>query len=384
MILEGNSHNELINPGTMSHYKASGLYVMEGELTIEGEDTSYLLAVSKVDESTVGAGIMVNGGRLTIKGGHITAAGSGFDISGNSTGAGINVRSTGQPVLNNNAFLTIEGGTVIAVGRRGGAGIGGAFMGMDNILQPVGNINITGGVVIAKGQDRNDNGGGAGIGGGGRHGDSPQSSYNGGVVKITGGTVIAEGGDGYTDDDAHDGGSGIGGGGKSKNTDVNAAIGGDGGMVDIHGGTVYVKGGVDALGIGPGKGSKPEVLEQGSIEFYESGYGANAVISITGGALVFASSVNHSGYNNGGNTDEGILIGGPSPIPRRSSEPVQLPVNELEFPAALGLITFTPDYAHDKRMNVFVPLKKAKKPKFFPKCFVQRRSDVGRGTIFAN
>ena len=50
--------------------------------------------------------------------------------------------------------------------------------------------------------------------------------------------------------------------------------------------------------------------------------------------------------------------------------------------SATGAVTAAS--THDKRMNVFVPLKKAKKPKFFPKCFVQRRSDVGRGTIFAN
>ena len=333
MYLANGSVNELINPynseNTEANFKVSGLLVEDrAELTIKSEnekrDEGSLIAVSSGGDGVYGAGIMVNdGGTLTIeKGVKVTAAGSGLPGQTNeSTGAGIGVFGS--------ATLNIAGGTVIAVGGKSGAGIGGSSW-KDDSPQPVGTINISGGVVIAKSQEQREEtgGGGAGIGSGGRLGSGSASPNAGGTVNISGGVVIAEGGSGYTNNvSPNDGGAGIGGGGSSSNSTGESAVGGEGGNVTISGGTVYARGGKDAPGIGPGKGSS-------ATQPY--GTATNLTITPPASGLVFASSImsTTTTYDAGGHTTDGILVG-------TSLQPTVPPPNELEFSAPSGrLITF--------------------------------------------
>jgi hypothetical protein len=120
--------------------------------------------------------------------------------------------------------VTIRGGTVMAMGEDGGAGIGGSGHGDG------GAVTITGGEVLASGAK-----GGAGIGGG--------SGASAGIVTISGGTITARG---SSNDSGDRIGAGIGGGAK----------GGDN-RVYISGGSVKAVAGLDSVdGIGPGSDSE--------------------------------------------------------------------------------------------------------------------------------
>ncbi len=141
------------------------------------------------------------GGTVTINGGTVTAMGgyNAAGIGGGWAGAG--------------GTVTINGGTVMVTGGSSGAGIGGGYKGAG------GTVTINGGRVTATGSTS-----GAGIGGG--------DDGAAGIVTINGGTVMATGGN-Y--------GAGIGGGYE-----------GAGGTVTINGGVVTAMGGLDGAGIGGG------------------------------------------------------------------------------------------------------------------------------------
>ena len=191
------------------------------------------------------------------------------------------------------------GGTIIAQGYKGGAGIGGMYADHSNkgMNLVVGNINISGGVVITRGGDWS---GPVSIGGGGRGNSTvPAPIFNrqaGRNISISDGIVIAEGGNGYDGAVAGYGGAGIG---------------GVGGTLTINGGTVYARGGIDSYGIGPGKGNANE--------------GDETTLSIIGGKVILlASSIKaaSSVYASDGDPANGILVG----------------ANEVDFGA--GLVTF--------------------------------------------
>ncbi len=191
------------------------------------------------------------GGPITIYGGEVTAEGKG---SGEEGGAGIGGGGGGRSDGGAGGTIRIYGGTVIARStyNNGGAAIGGGSKhtfdeitisggfvraecmklrldGKDyesqgaaigsgyNSSQHWGKINITGGIVMAKGMD------GAGIGGG--------ADGNGGEINISGGTVIA----------TSEEGAGIGGGYK-----------GSGGNVTVSGGNVTSYSSQYGAGIGGG------------------------------------------------------------------------------------------------------------------------------------
>ena len=215
-----------------------------------------------------GAGIHVpNGVKLVIDKaedasvGRLSARGSGrcAGIGGGDRGSGGNIN--------------INGGIVIARGHSNGtgAGIGGGANGSG------GEITITGGEVIAS-----SGGYGSGLGGG--------SGGNGGKITISGGIVNATG--------SWQGGAGIGGGGNSSNNS------GAGGEITISGGTVTARsasngGASGGAGIGGGGGWPAAV------------HGPGGNIIITGeNTVVNATSYGNgkdigSGYNN---TDGGTLI----------------------------------------------------------------------------
>ena len=161
-------------------------------LTLEG--TNYLRGGRDCGGIEVG-----EGHTLTIRGnGALTAQGYsspyGYRVS---SGAGI-----GGHAASNCGTVSIESGTVTAIGGYSAAGIGGGFA-EGSVGGNGGNINISGGTVTATGGED-----AAGIGGG-----SNQFGYAGhglgGNVTITGGTVIATAGS--DEADAIGGGRGLGG-----------------------------------------------------------------------------------------------------------------------------------------------------------------------------
>ncbi len=186
-------------------------------------------------------------GTINIYGGNITAVGgnNGAGIgSGNGATSGINI-------------INIHGGMVTAKVRSTAAGIGGGQG------SPGGNITITGGTIIATGENSVDPviGKGAGIGGG--------SGSDGGTIKISGGNIIATGGRNQVAGAGIGGGSGggVGSGGSSGEITItggniiatsehSAAIGagggdniGDLGNIIISGGNISATSGI-GIGIG--------------------------------------------------------------------------------------------------------------------------------------
>ena len=326
MTLANGSVNEFINGYYATYLENNALNIFfsgiaikkGGKLTIEGYDGSLLC-------SGTGSGIELLGDKdhqgepgaaeLTITGGVITAMSAlsrvpaAYDKLSQSSGAGIGIYNYPSEEA---ATINITGGRVIARGGYGGSGIGNIFFSpgdrpSDTSRGPW-NLNITGGVVIAVGSDREviyankGGGGGAGIGGGGSW-RYTTNGQNGGNVNISGGMVIAVGGDGIDDAGVPGyGGAGIGGGGNywygspMYNAQAITRTGGNGGTLTISGGTVYTKGGIGSYGIGPGLG--------------QAGLGADAALTITGG-LLFADSIKSAGgaYDAGGNTANGILVG---------------------------------------------------------------------------
>ncbi len=160
-------------------------------------------------------------------------------------GAGIGGSAYGSNYYNTQtSIITIKGGTITAVGGGNAAGIGGSFKYSGGI------INITGGTIEAKGGED-----AAGIGAG-KYG-------HGGNITISGGQVDAVGGRG---------GAGIGGGtfgqggniiisggdikatGNAYAAGIGGGFGSGAGNVIISGGTVHATGGQGGAGIGSGDG----------------------------------------------------------------------------------------------------------------------------------
>ena len=80
-----------------------------------GDETASLSATGGGSSAGIGSGYNINGGRVTINGGEITA-------KGGSNGAGI-----GGGYYGDGGRVTINGGTVMAQGGSYGAGIGGGY-----------------------------------------------------------------------------------------------------------------------------------------------------------------------------------------------------------------------------------------------------------------
>lgn len=141
--------------------------------------------------------------------------------------------------------LKIYGGTVVANGGSGAAGIGGSA----SADGAGGTVEIYGGTVTATGSN-----GGAGIGSGGNLLTNGIAA-DGGTVTITGGTVTATGSAFSLSGPRVGAGAGIGGGG-------GAGKGGNGGTVEISNGVVTAIGGSNddatAAGIGGGNGADSE------------------------------------------------------------------------------------------------------------------------------
>ena len=179
-------------------------------------------------------------------GAEITISGTGsLDATGGGLGPGIGYTDFGPDV----GIITINSGTITAIGGGGAAGIGGGFD------TDSGTITINGGTVTAIGI-----GGGAGIGSGHNEDNLP----NNGTITINGGTVTAIAGSVI----AYSGAAGIGGGSQSGS-----------GTITITGGTITATGGSatgdGGAGIGAGAGCG----------------GISSSITISGGTVIATGDV---------------------------------------------------------------------------------------------
>ena len=199
LTAEGGNKGAGIGGGNAS---ASGITITGGTIEATGGDCAAGIG---------GGGERKSGSSIIISGGNVTA-------TGNMYGAGI-----GGGRYADGTDITINDGTVVAIGGNGwtggGAGIGGGSGGCGkNITINGGNVSATGGIASA------------GIGGGGCSNESLFAP--GENIRISGGNVIAEGGE-Y--------GAGIGG-----------SISNRGNQITIDGGNVEAIGGENAAAIGSG------------------------------------------------------------------------------------------------------------------------------------
>ncbi|MDR2957026.1 MAG: hypothetical protein LBU61_02440, partial [Coriobacteriales bacterium] len=185
---------------------------------------------------------------ITINGGTITALGS-ISAAGIGGGAGYShAESFGDG--GNGGTITINGGVIYAQGGTGGAGIGGGMGGTDSSVCGTGGsggtISINGGTIVATGGD-----GAAGIGGGngglGLLSKIAGNGGSGGTITVSGAHVFAVGGNGAPGVGGGQGGTGIYG---------THGFGGDGGDITISGGTLEATGGSTAAGMGGGLGGE--------------------------------------------------------------------------------------------------------------------------------
>ncbi|MCR5666233.1 MAG: leucine-rich repeat domain-containing protein [Eubacterium sp.] len=166
---------------------------------------------------------------------------SGASVNLTVLGTNTLIGATNEPGIRvqNGASLTITAkstGTLNAYGKVKGAGIGGRY------TEGFGDITINGGTVTAVGAD-----GGAGIGGGGASTTSV-SGYKYGTITINGGTVNAS----SVKENGGNQGAGIGGGNAVIYSDGATYVGGGAGNIVINGGKVTAKGGYASAGIGSG------------------------------------------------------------------------------------------------------------------------------------
>ncbi|MEA5058491.1 MAG: fibronectin type III domain-containing protein [Candidatus Pelethousia sp.] len=219
-------------------------------------------------------------GVIIIDGGNIEARGGGADDG--HGGAGIGGGGGGD-----GGSITINGGTINAIGSDGakwaGAGIGGG--GCKSLTEGGGHggiITINDGTITAQGGRCDQNGGGAGIGGG--------HCGNGGSITINNGTIIAKGGRGAL----RGGGAGIGGG----YADENATQKGMGGNIIIRRGNIKAYGGSSddnggGAGIGGGAGNYGDCGAGAAMEIY------GGIIEAYGGGSISGGGAGIGGGNGG-------------------------------------------------------------------------------------
>lgn len=245
-----------------------GWYAVKGELSISERITCsggevHLILCDGCDLSVPNGIRVKDNSALTIYGQHrnagvLTVAGE-YNMCG---GIGSNKGDAGSGII------TINGGTITAVGGKEAAGIGGGSGCAATVIINGGKITATGGIM------------GAGIGSG---------TDNSSNVTINGGSVTAIGGDG---------GAGIGGGEGNSNS-----------TVTITGGILNATGGNDASGIGGGKFHHGTVtITGGSVTAaggsnaagIGGGYYGNGDVTITGGTIHATGSTGIGGGLNGG------------------------------------------------------------------------------------
>ncbi len=253
-------------------------------LMIAGESSGSIVLQGGMYAAGLGANLAQDSGTITIEGGTIAAlggAGGGAAIGGGAIS--LVTGDTTQIAGANGGVITITGGTIDATGGDGAAAIGGGLGGKS------GAVAISGGTVTARTTGSIENSyfpitGGAAIGGG---------AHNDCDVAITGGDVTATG---------SMFGPGIGGGfdlsvlvllmGEDE-LPIPSYLGTDGAKVTITGGRVKATGGLGGAGVGNaafvGGG---EVAVSGGVMMATGGWGAAGV---SGGAIANGARVTISG-----------------------------------------------------------------------------------------
>ena len=293
-------------------------------------------------------------GDITIKGGKVTATagregGSGIGTSDRG-GCGTITISGGEVQRDVEGRVTEIDGSVFAEGDHFlavAAAAGGFSYGA---AEPVGKIEISGGVVYAYGGK-----GAAGIGGGnasprdGSDGGTIVISGNaevhatggqygagiggadggsGGSITIEGGTIVAiggeqaagiGGGEGDTGGDIHITGGNVTATGGEYAAGIGGGNGGSGGTITINGGTIEAKGGAEAAGIGGGEdGTGGDIfIYDGDIKAYGGEYAAGigggdgdsgGTIKITGGTVKAYGGKDAAGIGGGEGGDSGSIV----------------------------------------------------------------------------
>jgi hypothetical protein len=277
LTLDLNGYNLTIvtSSGNCIKIGADVTLTITDSLYVRGTSTNKLTVTNNAlaSDPKYGAGINTSEGTLIINSGNIAAIGKfgGAGIGGGDGGGGGNI--------------TINGGTITATGGDGGAGIGGGNGGGG------GTITIESGAITAQGGNY-----GAGIGGGNNGG--------GGAITISGGEIHATGGSN---------GAGIGGGSGGSGGTINisdgethaqggfqaAGIGGggarEGGTITISGGEIEATGGLSGAGIGGGNMGEGGAATISGGNVAASGGGAGAGDDIGGGALASGGNITIAG-----------------------------------------------------------------------------------------
>ncbi|MGN0071014.1 MAG: LPXTG cell wall anchor domain-containing protein [Atopobiaceae bacterium] len=200
--------------------------------------------------SHAGAGIYVNSDAAVTfaSDANIVASGGGNDYDGQRAagigGAGSGHSDSGQITFENGCYIEAYGAT----GENGGAGIGSGYDGVCH------NITVKGGTIVAKGGN-----GAAGIGSAAAHGTGNGGDVSG-SIQILGGTITATAGDG---------GAGIGSG----------QSGDENGGIAVRNATVTATGGAGAAGVGSGDGgdSRGSITISGSSVNATGGFNAAGI-----------------------------------------------------------------------------------------------------------
>ena len=243
--------------------------------------------------------ILADGANLTVNGGINVEEGQQFTVYAQSTGdamGALTAQNCGRDMAGIGSAsgtagtITINGGTISALGGQGAAGIGSAYNGAGSSNINGGTITINGGSVTATGGFYSDfvSMGGAGIGGG--------AGGDGGTININGGTVEAGGNNGgYNKPNSQAIGTGGGGTGGSITitggtyaAGIGGGIGGSGNVTIIDG-SVTVNG-VEAGGAGIGDGCQTDLSTRGGNVTIRGG-----IVTATGGGQVEGSPTNLNG-----------------------------------------------------------------------------------------
>ena len=287
----------------------------KGTGLLKSETTGWAWAGIGGKESSSGQ-VTLNGGTVTAVGGEEAAGiGGGYDGSGQGgsgtvTVNGGTVTATGGLDAagigggrNASGTVTVNGGTVTATGGRSGAGIGGGSFGSGTVTVNGGTVNATGGWLAA------------GIGGG---------IKELGTVTVTGGTVNATGGEYAAGVGGGDNGSGTvtvtGGIVNATGGPAAAGVGGGSsgsGTVTVDGGTVTAYGGGGAAGIGGGgAGSGTVTVNSGTVNATGGGYApgigsgrnASGTVTVNGGSVTACGGEYATGIGSGYEGDESTVI----------------------------------------------------------------------------
>ena len=269
--------------GTSSSYVGGSITILSG--TVEATGGSGAAGIGGYSAGTgTDEQIHISGGKVTATGGTYAAGIGGGDSYSKSRAYGHGTDTNGQIIIDGTAV-------VIATGKGGGAGIGGAYQ--CNGTGTKGKLLLAGRAQVTASSDS-----GAGIGAGAASTTTAYGTGSYGEILITEDAVVNA---------SSDSGTGIG-GGKSSSTSYGT---GAYGKLTINGNAQVTATSAQAAGIGGGNGSAGSYLT-----------GAAGVISISGNARVEATGGRWGIGANAYENDGSLKISGGTVIARATDETV--------------------------------------------------------------